>query len=73
MAKPDQEKLVVKAWLVASANWLAALLDMRPPSKVENTGEQKRWTLRRTVFSILGVSLVLWAVGFLAFRYLVGP
>jgi hypothetical protein len=73
MAKPDQEKFAVKVWLVASANWLAALLEMRPPSEVENAGEQKRWTLRRTVFSIVGGSLVLWAGGFLVFRYWVGP
>ena len=73
MATPHQEKRVVKAWLVASANWLAALLDLRLPSKVETIGEQKRWTLRRTVFSIVGVSLVIWAIGFVVFRLLLGP
>jgi hypothetical protein len=39
----------------------------------ENIGEEKRWSLRRTILSIFGASLVLWLAGLLVFRFLLGP
>ena len=72
MAKMGQEIFAIKAWLVAIANVLAKLLDPRLVSTKENTGEVERWLLRQAAFFIFGISLVLWAVGYMVFRFLLG-
>lgn len=73
MAKLDQEKFAAKAWLVAIANKLAKLLDPHLPSKVEYASEEEHWPLRQTILFVVGVSLVLWAMGYVVFRFLASP
>ncbi len=73
MAKLDHEKFAAKAWLVAIANGLARLLNPHLPSKVENASKEEYWPLRQTILFVVGVSLVLWAVGYVVFRFLVSP
>ena len=72
VAKLDQDRFAVKAWLLAGASWLAEHLDLRLPPSGDNTDETARWTLRKALFCVAGISLVLWAVAFVLFRFLFG-
>ena len=70
MAKPNQAKFAVTAWLVAIADRLAKLLDLRLASKMENSSEEEQWPLRQTLLFVVGISLIVWGGCYAVFRFL---
>jgi hypothetical protein len=67
-------KSAVKGWLVQCGHAVARLLDphLHSGSEVEDRSGADRWPLRKTLLYVVGISLVIWAVTFVVFRFLFG-
>jgi hypothetical protein len=71
MAKPQDDKSALGAWLTEMASAVVRLLDPHLRSgTAENTSREERWSMRRTLFYVFGISLALWGIVYLAFRRL---
>jgi len=72
MAKPQDGKSALGAWLTEIASAVVRLLDphLRSGTDPENTSREERWSLRKTLFYVFGISLALWGIVYLAFRRL---
>jgi hypothetical protein len=69
MPGSDHEKSTVKAWLGALVDWFADLLDINFQSRTGTRRKVERWSLRKAIFYIVGVSLAIWGATFLVVRF----
>jgi len=74
MATRRDGKSVLKGWLVECSRAVGRLLDphLRSSSEMERVSGADRWPLRKTLLYVGGISLVIWAVTFVVFRFLFG-
>jgi hypothetical protein len=70
MVKPDDGKSALGARLAEIASAVVGFLDphLRPHADAGKASGEEPWPLRRTIFYVVCISLLLWGIAYLVFR-----